>query len=130
MKQCDSPVRHPWLREQMLDEIGACNELPEYQACTAGNARVVLLLASDVPESLIRQALFEVLLASAPLRFGNRVLFSGSSVIVPDGELLYDQVGLPEEMAWALFAPLVARELGQTVEVHTRSPQAHRLHGQ
>jgi len=128
------PVRHPWLREHMLEEIGACDELPEYPACTTGNAKLARLLASDAPEPLIRQALtqleqqcqtlFEVLLTPAHLRFGNRVLFSGRSVIVPDGELRYDQVGLPEEMAWALFAPLVARELGQTIEMHRRSPQA------
>ena len=54
------PVRHPWLREHMLAEIGACDELPEYQACTTGNAKVARLIASDAPAPLIRQALTQL----------------------------------------------------------------------
>jgi hypothetical protein len=127
-----APVRHPWLRERMLEAIGTSDELPEYQALTAVNARVARLRASNAPAPLVRQALvqleaqcralFDVLLTPAHLCFRNRVLFSGRGVIVPDGTLRYDQVGIPEKMAWALFAPLLARELGAGAAVPPQDP--------
>ena len=46
------------------------------------------------------------------LRFSERVQFSARTVIAPGVGLAVDQVGLADEIAWALYGPLVARELG------------------
>ena len=82
------------------------------------------MFANDAPESLTLQTLkqlqtrlteyFDALLSPADMRFTARTLFSGRSVIVPDAELRADQVGIPEQMAWALFGAQVAKELGDT----------------
>ncbi len=53
----------------------------------------------------------------------HRVLFSGRSVITPDGELGFDQLGLPDEMAWELFGPLAMREIGEE-EIEKRTERA------
>jgi DNA-directed RNA polymerase beta' subunit len=60
------------------------------------------------------------------VRFAERILFSGRTVITPGRELRYDEVGLPDETAWTLFGPLVARELGDAREVARRTERAAR----
>ena len=57
-------------------------------------------------------ALFEVLLRPEHLQFDQRVLFSARAVAAPGPDLRFDQVGLADEIAWTLFRPLLARELG------------------
>ena len=57
--------------------------------------------------------LFAVLLPAESLRFHARVLFSARTVLTPAFELRLDQLGLAEEIAWALFTPLLAREIGE-----------------
>jgi DNA-directed RNA polymerase beta' subunit len=81
------------------------------------------MLASHAPDTLTQRAaadlegrareFFDALLTPEHLRFDGRVAFSGRSVVAPGPELRYDQVGVPEEMAWSLFGPLAARELGR-----------------
>ena len=51
------------------------------------------------------------LVPASQLRLQARPMFNGRAVVTP-GDLRYDQVGIPEEMAWTLFGPLLARELG------------------
>ena len=95
------------------------------------------MFANDAPESLTLQTLkqlqirlaeyFDALLSSADMRFTARTLFSGRSVIVPDAGLRADQVGIPEQMAWALFGRQVAKELGDTKEVQGKSQRARHL---
>lgn len=46
------------------------------------------------------------------LRPDQRTAFTGRAVIAPAVDLRYDQIGLPEEMAWTLFGPLAARKVG------------------
>jgi hypothetical protein len=55
-----------------------------------------------------------------------RILFSGRSVITPGEGLAIDQVGLPDEIAWELFTPLVAREIGKEA-ASSRSAEAARV---
>jgi hypothetical protein len=53
------------------------------------------------------------------------VLFSGRSVIAPGANLHMDQVGLPDKMAWELFAPLLRRETDKD-EVEARTDLARK----
>ncbi len=95
------------------------------------------MFANDAPESLTLQTLkqlqirlaeyFDALLSPTDMRFTARTLFSGRSVIVPDAGLRADQVGIPEQMAWALFGRQVAKELGDTKEVQGKSQRARHL---
>lgn len=123
------PIPHPWLPGSPLHRIGPCPDRPELAAVVEANERLQRLLAGDAPGSLLANAtqrleaatarLFDALLppdegpARGPearvLRQGGRVLFSGRAVAAPGYDLAIDEVGLPEEMAWTLFAPLVAR---------------------
>ena len=57
---------------------------------------------------------------------GGQVAFSGKAVIAPGVDLRVDQVGLPEEMAWAFFGPQVVRELADQQAVRDRTKQAAR----
>ncbi len=100
------------------------------------NDRLARMLSSEAPERLVEGAVaglearvrtfFDLLLTPHELRFFERQLFSGRAVLVPGGELQLDQVGLPEEMAWTLFGPLVTRELGSQDVVAARSEDATR----
>ena len=115
------PVAHPWIGDRELDEIGAFDEPAEYRALAEVNAKAERMIASDAPESLTRKAFeqlqthvgkfFDALLGSPHLRFGEHSLFSGRTVISLGADLRIDQLGLPEEIAWTLFGPLVRREL-------------------
>lgn len=128
------PLPHPWLPQRELTQVGAAEELPEYQALAQGNARLERLLGSQAPEPLIEKAraqlearvgaFFDALLGPAQLRFDGQVLFSGWAVITPGADLRTDQVGLAEEIAWTLFGPLVSRQLGSREEVKRRSTRA------
>jgi hypothetical protein len=117
------PIAHPWARGQRIDKVGALPELPEYDALVEANTRLERMLASHAPDTLTQRAaadlegrareFFDALLKPEHLRFDGRVAFSGRAVVAPGPELRHDQVGVPEEMAWALFRPLAARELGR-----------------
>ncbi len=137
------PVPHPWLRERLLTEIG----LPEfpgaadadlstfYAAVVEANERLARMLGGRTPSKLVEdaaatlearvQAFFAALLTPAHLRLSERQTFSGRAVLAPGAGLALDQVGLPDAMAWALFAPLVTRELGGDADaVAARSERA------
>lgn len=125
------PIEHPWLRGHTLTRIGVCEEAPEYNALLSANTRMERILSSAAPESLKQQAqaqltqrvhaFFSNLLP--PIQFNMRVQFSGRAVLTPGAGLHLDQVGLAEEIAWALFGPLVIKQLN-TEEVHKRSEHA------
>ena len=132
--QLAQPVPHPWLHGRTIDQVGICEDVSEYRALADVNTRAERMFANDAPESLTLQTLkqlqirlaeyFDALLSPADMRFHARTLFSGRSVIVPDAELRADQVGIPEQMAWALFGPQVAKEVGNTKEVQGKSQRA------
>jgi hypothetical protein len=99
------------------------------------NDRLARMLQSQAPEKLVQDAAaqlqarvdacFDALLAPWHLLLGERQLFSARSVIAPGADLQLDQVGLADEIAWALFGPLAARELGGNEDaVQARTEQA------
>ncbi|MDQ2998572.1 MAG: hypothetical protein M3R61_16170, partial [Chloroflexota bacterium] len=69
-------------------------------------------------------ALFDALLRPEELQFNQRVLFSARAVIAPGADLQFDQVGLADQIAWTLFRPLLARELGSFAAADTRDARA------
>ncbi len=105
-----------------------------YENLVTVNDRANRMLANNAPESLIRQTLyqlescvreyFDVLVTHRHLAFNTRSVFSGRGVIVPDIRLQHDQIGIPEEMAWKLFGPIVTREIQNSVEVSKRTKDA------
>ncbi len=128
------PVPHPWFHDRILDEVGVSEGIPEYQVLADVNARAEQMLASNTPESLTRQTIKQLqtrvaeyvnaLLSPTVMNFKSRSLFSGRAVIAPGAELRADQVGIPEEMAWALFGPQVTKRLGDAEEVRGHSQRA------
>ncbi len=131
------PAPHPWNPEISLSRIGAFVELPEYGALVEANARLARMRAGQAPDSLLAQArgeqqtrlqaFFEVLLTPTHLKFSARTQFSGQAVAAIGKDLLPDQVGLPEEIAWTLFAPLAAREMGSMEPVQARTTEAAKI---
>ncbi len=129
-----APVPHPWLRGRKISEVGAIDSFPEYQALVEINTKAQRMLGSGVPESLSAGVLkqledaardfFDALVAPDHLRFAGRSLFSGRSILAPALDLRIGQTGLPDEIAWTLFAPLVARDLGDPREVENRTKRA------
>jgi hypothetical protein len=117
------PVPHPWLQEHKLAVVGTVPELSEYAALEAANQRLASLLAGGGPEMLVRRAysqleaavaaMFDALLRPEHLTFDQPAIFSARAVAAPGGTgVRYDQVGLAEDLAWALFGPLLGREIG------------------
>jgi hypothetical protein len=114
------PIPHPWLPERTLTEVG-CSQAAsaELRALTEANARLSRLQNTGAPEMLRVKAVRELettarrylnaLIPASLLRLQARPLFNGRAVATP-GALRYDQVGVPEEMAWKLFSPLLVRE--------------------
>ena len=125
---------HPWNPEITLTQVGAFAELPEYGALAEANSRLARMLAGQAPDSLLIQAredlqtrlsaFFAVLLTPEHLEFGARVQFSGRAVATIGAGLSYEQAGLPEDIAWTLFAPFVAREMGDPMPAQTRTEEA------
>jgi DNA-directed RNA polymerase beta' subunit len=93
-----------------------------FAAVVEANERAARMVNSETPRRLVDDAvaqlehsvqiLFDELLTPSHLRLSERLAFSGRTVLTPGADLAPDQVGLPEAMAWALFGPLVVRELG------------------
>jgi hypothetical protein len=117
------PVPHPWRSSVELTHLPECPENDGYQKIAESNNRLKKLIESGAPESLIhssRNALleqikryFSTLISRKEVSTRGPRIFSGRTVIVPSKDLSVNQVGLPEEVAWTLFGPLVAREVGR-----------------
>ena len=128
-----TPVPHPWLTGERLECIGALPELPGWAALVEANRRLHGI-GQAAPAGLQQRAaaglearvgeLFDNLLEGCHLQPSARVAYSGRAVIVPGAGLEIDRAGLPEALAWPLFGPLVARELGEQEAVAQRSEQA------
>jgi len=137
------PVTHPCLPERRIEKVGVFDVSPQYPALVEANRRMQSLLAGQAPASLRDSAAkqlaehladwMDALLGAhdsvwtrnpGPVAFGNHVLFSGRSVISPGGDLRIDQVGVAEDIAWTLFGPLLAREIGGEADVQNRTPAA------
>jgi hypothetical protein len=128
------PVSHPWLPDKQLSTVSMAPEADGFQQVAAANARLSHLLDTGAPEPLMAEAregltravaaFYDRLLSPDDLTCGTRLLFSGRAVLAPGPELSLHQLGLPEEMAWALFSPQVSRELGDSAAVQQRSKAA------
>ena len=138
------PVPHPWAPGRQVGTVGAPVALPTgtefdpvrgcYEDLVEANTRLQRVVDSEAPEALVGPAVaqvaqrvedfFTALLRPEHLHFRARPLFSGRAALVSGFELNLDQVGLPEEMAWALFGPQVEREIGRAEEVARRSAHA------
>jgi len=128
------PVPHPWLPDEQIAEIGSSEEAEGHRRVVDANERLGSLVASGAPEALVdeaRQALCRALralcdglLSPDDLTLGTRPLFSGRTVLTPGPDLDWDQLGLPEEMAWALYGPQVTAKLGDAEAVASRSDAA------
>ena len=120
------PVPHPWLPGYSLTHVSG-GDMP--RALMEANDRLEEMIANGAPDVLVDRAVetlserVRVFCELSRLQFQARALFSGRSVAVPAPELRYDQVGVPEEMAWILFGPFAAREVGAE-EVDRRSKKA------
>ena len=141
------PVPHPWAPGRFIERVGAPRDLPAgdefdpirdaYEDLVEANTRLQRVVDSQAPAALTGpavtqvaqrvEALFKVLLRPQHLHFQARPLFSGRAAITPGFELQLDQVGLPQDMAWALFGPQVERETGDAKGVEKRSPQAAKV---
>ena len=125
---------HPWLADHRLRAVGRIDEARAWPALEEANQRLTRALASGAPAGLVERARAQLaarlaeycdeLVHPEGLQYHARVIYSGRSVIAPGGELDHDQVGVPEEIAWALFAPLAARRLGSLRAVTSRSAEA------
>ena len=151
--QLARPVPHPWISGRQIAEIGGYgaaalrdpgpawtirprppSAAETYEALVEANDRLARMLCSQMPERLVQdattqlqtrvRAFFKALLGRIHLRAGERQLFSGRSVLAPGADLRLDQIALPEEMAWALYGPLAARELGDWQAVEARDERA------
>ena len=138
------PVPHPWALGHQVRTVGSPVALPAetefdpirgcYEDLVEANTRLQRIVDSEAPEALTGPAVaqvaqrvedfFTALLRPEHLHFRARPLFSGRAALVSGFELELDQVGLPEEMAWALFGPQVEREMGCAEGVAQRSPRA------
>ena len=106
---------------------------PAWAALVEANTRTTRMISTNAPESLRQrayadlesavQAYFDVLLLPEHLRFHEAILMSGRAVLAPGVGLRPDQVGLADDIAWAIFGPLVAREMDMS-EVEARSERA------
>ena len=134
------PVPHPWAPQHQLHSIGLREDLPDdefgdkYEAVQEANSRIERILDADVPVDLNKpaleqlqqrvEALFAELLTPQDLLLQSRALYSGSAVIAPGPEINWDEIGLPEEMAWSLFGPQVAEALDDESAVQKRGKKA------
>jgi len=142
------PVRHPWLSGHTMSEVGVLTihseyddqeqcMLSEYDAIVNANTKLERILATGAPESLKEKALADLevcvesylnaLITPERVRLGNRVMFSGRTVLAPAYDLRLDQLGLADDIAWTIFGPLVTRELGDRSQVEERTSTAARV---
>ncbi len=128
------PTPHPWLPDHTIDHVGGLEESAAWTPLLEANRRLQRALSSHAPRalldktrSLLARRLAEYLddlVGPADLQFQANVLFTARGVIAPGSDLHHDQIGVPEEIAWVLFAGLVAQRLGNCDAAASRSPEA------
>jgi hypothetical protein len=116
-----------------LECVGRREDLPTWTPLEEANRRLQRALATSAPPTLLDRARAQLavrlsqyldgIVTAQDLQFGARVLFSARGVIAPGSNLRHDQIGVPEEIAWALFSAHVARRLGAAEEVAERSQE-------
>lgn len=135
------PVEHPWRPDARLTHIGPTDKHTDaylqavaagaplagdlatpvaqaYERVVAANARLAGALQSDAPEAArtaLQKAVSDLLdevREDCRVSFGERSQFTGRSVLAPGYDLQTDQIGLPEGIAYPLFAPLIGDRVG------------------
>ena len=113
------PVEHPWRPGATLTHIGTpANHADAYERVTAANARLAEALQSGAAEPAragLQKAVSDLLdgvREDCRVSFGERSQFTGRSVLAPGHDLRINQIGLPEDIAWPLYAPLAADQWG------------------
>ncbi|MCJ7822833.1 MAG: hypothetical protein MUQ26_07150, partial [Armatimonadetes bacterium] len=113
------PVSHPWRPGARLTHIGTpANRADAYERVTAANTRLAEALqsgAAELARAGLQKAVSDLLdevREDCRISFGERSQFTGRSVLAPGYDLHIDQIGLPEDIAYPLFAPLIADRLG------------------
>jgi hypothetical protein len=130
------PVLHPWLRTEMT-KIGHLEDQPGWTQVVECNERARRMGEGKAPAGLDRTVqaqleqavgeLVESAIAPEQIRFGELCVFTGRAVAAPGGpQLRLDQVGLPAEIAWELFAPLLRRTIKEEA-IRARSAEATEL---
>lgn len=128
------PVQHPWRSGAMLTHIGpADGDAAAYQRVIEANERLAETLRTGAHKALQEAAraslhraiedLFSELNESCAVRFSTRSQFTAKAVLAPGCDLKLGQVGLPEDIAWGLFGPLVVGKVGSDA-VRSRSQKA------
>jgi hypothetical protein len=135
------PVTHPWLPEGWLEAVGSLPGsaqhvqagLEELRQLRDANDRLARLARSQAPERLLQDARRQVsvlaeaylnaLLSPAAMRIDEAQCFSAQGVAAPALGQRYDQLGLPEEVAWAWYGGRITPEVGQAA-VTARTPAA------
>lgn len=112
-----TPLDHPWLPGRSLQFL---NNAPA--DITEANAALAQLLAAHAPTRLIERAIatlqqkfsdyFAGLLPPDALRMEGNPFFAARAVIAPTDDITQDQCGLPDSIAWKLFGPIAASEVG------------------
>ncbi|MBM3493929.1 MAG: hypothetical protein FJX72_06370, partial [Armatimonadetes bacterium] len=132
-------VPHPWLPEHSIETVGAAPRDPAFHALARANLRVERMMAASAPPVLLSQAREELREALARyldgmvrptmLRLtarngaGGRMAPSGRAVAAPAGGLAPTQLGIPDDMAWTLFEPLLSKRIGAG-DIAARTPRA------
>jgi hypothetical protein len=126
-------MRHPWISWKTVSGIRENPEDPAWRQVHRLTKRLSSLLDSDAPTTLVgaaKQALqealdryFHGLIRHEDVIPRGRRRFTGRGVIVPGAGRSLDQAGIPDEMAWTLFGPLVEPKVGAE-DVAARSNRA------
>jgi hypothetical protein len=121
------------LHSAELEAVERWEEVAQYGALARANEQAKRIISRGAPQSLVQQALerlsdaargfCNVLLTPDHMHPLERQLFSGRAVLSPASDLRIDQVGVPDEIAWTLFGPLLKREL-DAEEVDQRTERA------
>jgi hypothetical protein len=113
------PVSHQWRPGAALTHIGTpANHADAYERVTAANARLAEALpsgAAELARAGLQKAVSDLLdevREDCRVSFGERSQFTGRSVLAPGYDLHIDQIGLPEDIAYPLFGPLIADRIG------------------
>jgi hypothetical protein len=117
------PFAHPWMPTQTIQAIGrpspalvdSVDLQQRFTALVEANEALSRRLESHLPERLVSDAVhrvaaaitsyFDALISPSLLRLSELQRFSASAVISPAVDFALDQVGLPDEIYDALFAP-------------------------
>jgi len=112
-------VTHPWRPDAMLSHLTRpAGHAEAYERAVTANQRLAEALqpgAAGPARAELQKAVSDLLdevREDCRVAFGERSQFTGRSVLAPGYDLHIEQIGLPEDIAYPLFGPLIADRLG------------------